>query len=97
MIEDWLMITAAVAFMLIGWSLARVWRRKPVAGEERRKSMPFAVDQEKFATQRIVTFVLLGIFIGVTATVMYQNDQSERSMILQTVINLTLLAVGYWL
>lgn len=66
-------------------------------GEERRSRGTFEVDQEKFATQRSVTFILLGVFIGVTIQVLYQNDQSERSMILQTVINLTLLAVGYWL
>lgn len=63
--------------------------------EERRANTP-TVDEAKFATQKIVTYALLTIFTGVTATILYQNDQSERSMILQTVINLTLLAVGYW-
>jgi sulfite exporter TauE/SafE len=55
------------------------------------------LDAAKFSTQREVTYVLLGIFAAVVAAVLYQNDQSERSMVLQTVINLTLLAVGYWL
>lgn len=64
------------------------------AGVERRST---DLDGAKFSTQRAVTYVLLGVFIGVTITVLYQNDQSERSMILQTVINLTLLAVGFWL
>lgn len=63
---------------------------------ERRRS-PFVVDEEKFSTQRTVTYALLCIFTSTAAWVLYQNDQSERSMILQTVINLTLLAVGYWL
>jgi len=57
----------------------------------------FAVDQEKFSTQRTVTYCLL-IQFGLTAVqVFWNNDQSERSMMLQTIINLTLLAVGYWL
>ncbi len=63
--------------------------------EERRE--PFVIDRAKFSTQREVTYVLLVIF-GVTVVyVLRGEDQSERSMILQTVINLTLLAVGYWL
>lgn len=61
--------------------------------EDRR----FAADEAKFATQKVVTYTLLCVFTGVVATVLYQNDPSERSMILQTIINLTLLAVGYWL
>lgn len=63
---------------------------------EKRKT-PFVVDEEKFSTQRTVTYALLCIFTATATWVLYQNDQSERSMILQTVINLTLLAVGYWL
>ena len=55
------------------------------------------LDEAKFFTQKVVTYALLAIFAGVTGTVLYQSDQSERSMILQTVINMTLLAVGYWL
>ena len=55
------------------------------------------MDEAKFGTQRIVTYALILIFASVTAVVLYQEDQSERSMVLQTVINLTLLAVGYWL
>ena len=61
------------------------------------KREPFVIDQAKFSTQRQVTWALLAIFACVVAVVMSQNDQSERSMVLQTVINLTLLAVGYWL
>lgn len=63
---------------------------------DRRRPM-FEMDAAKFTTQREVTYVLLVLFAAVTGTVLYQNDQSERSMVLQTVINLTLLAVGYWL
>lgn len=63
--------------------------------EERRKS--HTIDDAKFATQKVVTYILLLIFAAVAGWVLYENDQSERSMILQTVINLTLLAVGYWL
>lgn len=61
--------------------------------EERRAT----IDEAKFATQKAVTYALLLIFAAVSGWVLYQNDQSERSMVLQTVINLTLLAVGYWL
>ena len=63
--------------------------------ESRKHS--FEVDQEKFSTQRAVTYFLLLLFSITTGFVMWQNDQSERSMVLQTIINLTLLAVGYWL
>jgi hypothetical protein len=62
--------------------------------EERRVN---TIDEAKFATQKTVTYALLLIFAAVAGWVLYQNDQSERSMVLQTVINLTLLAVGYWL
>ena len=62
-----------------------------------RRQTPFAVDQEKFSTQRTVTYFLLLVFAATTAWVLYKDDQSDRSMMLQTVINLTLLAVGYWL
>ncbi len=55
------------------------------------------LDAAKFSTQREVTYVLLMIFAGVVAAVLYGTDQSERSTILQTVINLTILGVGYWL
>ncbi len=62
---------------------------------ERRK--PFAVDQEKFSTQRAVTYVLLAQFAATAANVFYNNDQSERSMMLQAIISLATFAVGYWL
>lgn len=62
---------------------------------ERRQ--PFQADEAKFSTQKIVTYILLLIFASVTANVLMGQDQAERSMLLQTVINLTLLATGYWL
>ena len=55
------------------------------------------LEEAKFSTQKTVTYILLLIFSAVVVAVMTGVDQSERSMILQTVINLTLLAVGYWL
>ncbi len=58
---------------------------------------PFAVDQEKFSTQRTVTYVLLAQFAATAANVFYNNDQSERSMMLQAIISLATFAVGYWL
>jgi predicted Na+-dependent transporter len=63
--------------------------------EERRK--PFAVDQEKFATQRAISYLLILIFAAVVSEVLWRNVETERSTVLQTVINLTMLAVGYWL
>lgn len=63
--------------------------------DERRRK--FDGDEAKFSTQKVVTYILLLIFAAVTANVLSQSDQAERSMMLQTVINLTLLAVGYWL
>ncbi len=55
------------------------------------------LDAAKFSTQREVTYVLLVIFAGVVVTVLWQNDQSERSMIIQTVINLGTAATFYWI
>lgn len=62
---------------------------------ERRK--PIVVEQEKFATQRTLTYCLLLIFALVVAEVMWRNIDTERSTVLQTVINLIMLAVGFWL
>lgn len=64
-------------------------------GSDRR--IPFQVDEAKFSTQRFVTYCLLIIFSAVTANVLIGNDQAERSTILQTVINFTMLAIGFWL
>lgn len=64
---------------------------------EEPKRRLFDLDGAKFSTQKTITYILLAIFSAVTANVLWTNDQSERSMILQTVINLTLLGVGYWL
>ncbi len=55
------------------------------------------LDAAKFSTQREVTYALILIFGGVVFMVLYRNDQSERSMIIQSVITLATLAVGYWL
>ena len=63
--------------------------------KERRK--PFVIDEAKFATQKLVTYILLLLFSAVTANVLLGEDQAERSTILQTIINLTILGVGYWL
>ena len=57
----------------------------------------FDSTEAKFKTQKIITYVLLLLFAAVTTNVLIVNDQSERSMVLQTVINLTLLATGYWI
>lgn len=62
---------------------------------ERRK--PFIAEEQKFSTQRVVTYVLLTIFAVIAAHVFYGDDQAERSTVLQTVINLTILAIGFWL
>ncbi len=57
----------------------------------------FVPDAEKFSTQRTVTYVLLAQFAATAANVFYNNDQSERSMMLQAIISLATFAVGYWL
>jgi protein-S-isoprenylcysteine O-methyltransferase Ste14 len=58
---------------------------------------PFMVDEAKFSTQRLVTYVILLIFTAVTANVLIGQDQAERSTIIQTVINFAMLAIGFWL
>ncbi len=55
------------------------------------------LEEAKFATQKTVTYILLLIFASVVVNVLLQTDQAERSTIIQTVINLTILAAGYWL
>lgn len=58
---------------------------------------PFAADEQKFSTQRLVTYVVLLVFAAVTSNVLIGNDQAERSTIIQTVINFTMMALGFWL
>lgn len=63
-----------------------------------RRTQPFVMDEAKFITQKTVTVFILLIFAGVCGWVFYQEaNPSERSTVLQTVINLTVMAVGYWL
>ena len=64
---------------------------------ERQKPERRRLDEAKFSTQRVVTYLLILIFAAVTANVLLGADQAERSTILQTVINFTMIAVGYWL
>ena len=62
-----------------------------------RRSIPFAADEAKFSTQRLVTYVILIIFASVVANVLIGQDQAERSTIIQTVINFAMLSIGFWL
>ena len=62
---------------------------------ERR--MSDIVDEARFSTQRFVTYIILIIFATVVANVLLGLDQAERSTIIQTVINFTMLALGFWL
>lgn len=63
-----------------------------------RRAEPFQADEAKFITQKTVTVFILLIFAGVCGWVFYQDaNPSERSTVLQTIINLTVMAVGYWL
>lgn len=63
--------------------------------KERRA--PFFLDEAKFSTQKVVTYALLLMFTGVCANVLMGADQAERSMVLQTIINFTMMAIGFWL
>lgn len=63
-----------------------------------RRHLPWQADEAKFITQKTVTVFILLIFAGVCGWVFYQDqNQSERATVLQTVINLAILAVSYWL
>lgn len=63
-----------------------------------RRATPFALDEAKFGTQKVVTYIILFFFASIITNVIYMTqDQSERSMVLQTVVNLTFLAAGFWL
>lgn len=61
---------------------------------DRRRS---TLDEGKLSTQRIVTYIILLIFSGVVCIVFQSKDAAERSTVLQVVVNLTMLAVGFWL
>ena len=65
--------------------------------QQERRSIPFAADEAKFSTQRFVTYVILIIFATAVSNVLLGTDQAERSTIIQTVINFTTFAVGFWL
>jgi hypothetical protein len=63
-----------------------------------RRQVPWQADEAKFVTQKLVTIFILAIFGSVCFWVFYQDaNASERSTMMQTVINLTVMAVGYWL
>lgn len=64
---------------------------------DRRKRSGFLIDEAKFDTQKTITYASLSIFAALTFWVFAGNDQGERSMVLQTVINLVIGAFGYWL
>ena len=64
------------------------------SGVERRRDY---LDGARFGTQKLVTYIILLIFSAVVANILMHSDQSERSIIIQTVINITLIGVGYWL
>lgn len=61
------------------------------------KRAPFIVDEAKFSTQRLVTYIVLAIFAATAISVLTGQDQAERSTIIQTVINFTMMAMGFWL
>lgn len=65
--------------------------------EERRK-VPFAIDESKFSMQKVVTYMIFMCFAAIIINVIFMTqDQSERSMVLQTTINLAFMAAGFWL
>ena len=53
-------------------------------------------EEQKYAIQRLVTLILLLIFACVTVASFLGEDQAERSTVIQTTVNLLMLAVGYW-
>lgn len=69
----------------------------PDQRKHERRKRSFKIDEAKFDTQKIVTYIILLIFAAVAANVVMGSDQAERSTILQTIINFALIAVTYWL
>lgn len=55
------------------------------------------IEEARLRTQRLVTYAILLYFTALLANVLMGEDQAERSSLLQTVTNLTMIAVGYWL
>lgn len=62
---------------------------------ERRQ--PFVLDEQKFSTQRIVTYAIIAIFSGVTAWVLWGGTVEQRSIIIQCVIGLMIGAIAFWM
>ena len=62
---------------------------------ERRK--PFVLDEQKFSTQRIVTYAIIAIFSAVTAWVLWCGTVEQRSIIIQCVIGLMIGAIAFWM
>ena len=55
------------------------------------------MEEAKLSTQRNVTYILLALLASITVAVFLGEDKSERSTQQQTIINLAMLGVGFWL
>jgi uncharacterized membrane protein YfcA len=63
--------------------------------KERR--LPFIAEEQKFSTQKQITFFVMAIMSLVTAWVLFYGSIEQRSAVIQMWIGLTLLAAGYWM
>lgn len=96
---DWALMASLVSnavALFAFWHFLRHCRAMREEAQQRRKG-DFVAEEEKFSTQRNVTYVLLAVFVGMSLSVLIGSDQSERSIVLQAIINITTFAVGYWL
>lgn len=61
------------------------------------KERRFLAEEEKFSTQRVVSYCVMIIFTAVTAWILHFGTQDQKSIIIQTVINLVIGVVAFWI
>lgn len=57
----------------------------------------FNPEEEKFSTQRLVTYAIILIFTGVAAWILFYGTVEQRSIIIQCIIGLMIGVVTFWI
>ena len=57
----------------------------------------FDASEQKFATQRQLTYAVVWIFFLAAAWTFYHGTESQQATVLQTIINLVIAGFSYWI
>lgn len=87
------LLLSSLLALAVGFYLLRTQRP---SFDRRGSDQPFAAEEQKFATQRNLTYIVVAVFACVVLNVLLGTEDAERSMILQTVINIVMLVLGFW-